>query len=397
MHPNHKTFINQVESTYELDSRYANIKCINYVPGKKRTGVLSLVFRAKDILEDKPVAIKFMDPAKLGDSYRLEAFKREPEILRLLQGRKRCLTLESDLRDYDWELVDPSTGAVITSHTISYFVMEWLDEEVEPTFMNQDAIAALEKLTVFRMILLAVETVHSEGIAHRDLKADNMRYCIRSGAKTITVIDFGTAASFDSVRLTGSYDEPVGANAFAPPEAYVGFACEREVGRHTDAYSLGCLLFQLFNKQLYAEVLVNSNPTYDTALWMLKGQIFNLKTFSEKVDAWKQYLPQYLQSVSTAPINSPGHSLPVPIEKVITNLHRQMVAVDFSERLIDLKLIRNRVDCAIKILANGLSEERERARRRIWRENRLAKIKRNDERLAEFLQKSVGRLSRAQC
>ncbi len=395
MHPNQRTLINQVESIAQLDGRYTDIRCVNFVGGK-RTGVLSLVFKAMDILEEKPVAIKFMDPARLGDIYRLKAFKREPEILKLLQGRKRCLRLESNLKDFDWEVTDPTSGVVVLSHAISYFVMEWLDEEVEPTFMNQKVIRAIEKLAVFRLILLAVETVHSEGIAHRDLKPDNMRYCFRSGEKAISVIDFGTAAEFESPRLTGSYDEPVGANAFSPPEAFVGFACEREVGKHSDVYSLGCLLYQLFNKQLYAEVLVNNNTiTYEPGLLVLKGKIHSLKSFSEKKEVWERYMPQFLQSISVAPINGPGHSLPLSIEKIIANLHRELVSVDFNRRPVDMKQIRHRVDCAIKILTNSLSEERERNRRRKWRENRKIKIDRREKKLNEYLQRNQGRLSRA--
>src|SRR5690349_21178138 len=90
-----------------FEGRYKDLNWLNPIDaaGDKR-GFFSLVFSAQDTLENKLVVIKFLDPAFMTNTYRLEAFKREPEILKRLAQQKRCLQLVSPLKEFAFEIKD---------------------------------------------------------------------------------------------------------------------------------------------------------------------------------------------------------------------------------------------------------------------------------------------------
>src|SRR5262245_5849926 len=99
MSSNRDILIAHLETLPLLANRYRDIKCVNYDPvsGEKR-GCFSLVFRAFDVVEDRVVALKFfdIDSGVLQNAYRIKAFEREPEILKVLLGQERCLQLAAD-------------------------------------------------------------------------------------------------------------------------------------------------------------------------------------------------------------------------------------------------------------------------------------------------------------
>lgn len=250
---NKRALINDIDSRGNINGRYDNLSCVNFdsVTGD-RVGVLSLVFKGKDTLLDKPVAIKFMDPDKLSDDYRVDGFHREPEILKQLEGKRRCLQLVAGTATHD--LIQNYPGVPPIKLPCKFFVMDWLDKEIEHYFKNQQNFDAYEKLTIFHKIVLAVSAIHDRNIHHRDLKPDNMRaYIERDGENTVVIIDFGTAAHTVSKSLKPSieYDKSVGAPYFASPEARMGFSGERSLGCSTDIYALGCILHGLFNPYPY--------------------------------------------------------------------------------------------------------------------------------------------------
>src|ERR1700685_1037236 len=96
IHPNNLLLIKTLEALPLLDGRFANLKVVNcnVATGEKR-GCFSIVFRADDTIEGKPVALKFFDlnPSAISDVYRRTAFERESKILQTLQTRERCLQL----------------------------------------------------------------------------------------------------------------------------------------------------------------------------------------------------------------------------------------------------------------------------------------------------------------
>ena len=222
--------INALESQADIDGRYTSLKCVNIdsLTGAQR-GCFSLVFKAYDKVDQRWVALKFfdLDPGNIFAQYRIDAFQREHTILQGLLGVRRCLQVTSSFSTFKLQLKG-LTGALFEM-PCPYFAVEWLDEDIDMYFQQQDTIDAIEKLRLFHEIVLAVEALHSKQIYHRDLKMDNLRATYESLVRLIVAIDLGTAALLESPNLQPNYDKgSVGAPAYAPAEALCGFAGEKK-------------------------------------------------------------------------------------------------------------------------------------------------------------------------
>jgi len=219
-----------------------------------------LVFKAIDNTTGERVAIKFMDPDGTSDVYRIDCFKREPKIIKQLNGKKRCLQLIEELQKFNLEIITASGSKF--PMPFEFFSTDWIEDDIDDYFLAKEDLSPIEKLKLFRLIVLAIEAIHNNYIFHRDLKPDNIRSDNKQGTLCAYVIDFGTAAQFDSKKILPGYSAQVGASLYSAPEAFLGFAGERGIAKITDFYALGCILYELFNKQLYFDVLINKNTNY---------------------------------------------------------------------------------------------------------------------------------------
>jgi len=121
---NQLTLINEIEGQTLLNNRYENIFCVNGKEINPR-GVLSLVFQAYDKVEDKFVALKFMDPDRISDLYRMKSFEREPQLLRKLEGKKRVIQIHDDIDHF--KLVVPIGPNNSIDILYKYFSTEWIE------------------------------------------------------------------------------------------------------------------------------------------------------------------------------------------------------------------------------------------------------------------------------
>jgi serine/threonine protein kinase len=372
---NRDLLVQYLESLSELDDRYANIKCINYNPGTgEKKGVFSLVFSANDSIQNSAVALKFFDPEQMGDAYRILAFDREPEILKTLIGKRRCLQLVQPMQQHTWKY-----DAKI-SIPIKYFALKWIDGEVEDVFQQQELYDPIYKLRLFVDVTSAVEAIHRFGLFHRDIKPDNLRYFVKMGRRIVVLIDMGTAARCDTPPIMRDYTDPVGHLWYSAPEAHCGLAGHREMAKFTDFYALGSLLYELFNKDYFGAVMLR-NPTYGMVLAACSIDL-QATPPSDRIQAWKTIAKRFRHAVPPPSIDSPGTSVPPAVATLLTELLHSLVKFDYSERAQDFEWIRGRALHAIYILASDRLQRLRLEQRRVARENRLAKL-RHRQQLAE--------------
>lgn len=356
LHANTILLIDSIEALATLGGRFSGIHCVSVdrATGDRR-GVLSVVFSATDDATGQQVAVKFLDlsPVAAGDRYRAAAFEREPEILQALLGRRRCLQLVTALSEHRIPVLMPFGTVEITS---KYFVIEWLDGQVDEHFVRLAPAAghknAIAKLELFRLIVLAVRSLHGHEVFHRDLKPDNLRFADREGNQVVVAIDMGTAAEYASAPIAAGYASAVGASAYASIEALAGLAGNRTIAPYTDVYALGCMLFELFNLDLFAQALMNTNPDYDTRVLLISGEITERKDERVQVAQLNSALARFGHGVGAARIDGPGSVVPDGIADLLNGVLVELTAFDYRKRPSNLDRVLRRVDSALCVLRN---------------------------------------------
>ena len=381
------SLISQVEKSGTLAGRFNNVACINIDENGKKKGCFSLVFSADDIAQGEKVILKFLSPEVMTDKYRVDSFSRESDILKRLHRKGRCLNFVHGPDTFKWQIPMDSASA---DFDVEYFAVEYLPIDVEPYFINQVAFSALDKLQLFWNTVLAVAAIHDGGVFHRDMKSDNFRAISVGGRQIVKIIDFGTAAHYLSPLVTSDLNYPdnpngrsVGAPAFSAPEHIVGLASHREIGKSTDIYALGALLYQLFNLQLFAKS--RSTPDFDQVISYLHMCMTGSNRIEDRVNIWDRELPKFKHVLDPPALNSRGHNLPPAINSLLTDLHLKMTRFDYKDRLSDLQIVLKRVDSAIRILSNIALERKKIEARKRKRELKLLKLRQKQERLDHYL------------
>jgi ABC-type oligopeptide transport system substrate-binding subunit/predicted Ser/Thr protein kinase/tetratricopeptide (TPR) repeat protein len=178
-------------------------------------GGMGVVYRARDTLLERDVALKVMSSAELGAEGRAR-------LLREAQATAR-LNHSNIVSAYDAGEVDG----------VPFIVMEFVAGE---TLHQRRPETLHETLVIARQVCAALDHAHEHGIIHRDLKPENIML-LPDG--TVKLMDFGLARSVTS-RLTteGTF---IGTVFYLPPEQAVG----DPIDQRADLYALGVVLYEL--------------------------------------------------------------------------------------------------------------------------------------------------------
>lgn len=118
----------------------------------------------------------------------------------------------------------------------AYYVMEFLDGRDLMSYLKSrnGRMDWSDLRPIAADIMDALETVHREGVIHRDISPDNIYLCSNNVAK---IIDFGTARSV----LDGKSKSVILKKGYAPIEQYSSKGTQ---GPWTDVYALGATLYR---------------------------------------------------------------------------------------------------------------------------------------------------------
>lgn len=395
LHSVSQLLVDALESMPALDGRFVGIKCVNFDPASGvRRGCLSLVFRALDQDTGNAVALKFFDPERGTNVYRVNAFHREHQLLEHLINVPRCLQLASGLNEFN--LMVPHAAGGHVPLPCKYFAVQWVEGQIDQYFLCQESFAPVEKLVMFSEIVRSVEALHSQGIFHRDLKPDNLRVDRPNGKRSVVAIDLGTAARNSSAPIDDGYERQVGAQAYAAPEARCGLASNRRIAKGTDLYALGCMLFELFNRDLHLRALWSANPNFEVLLAVLRSGLDPRGTEVQQQREWNAALDRLAASFSPAPIDGEGSDVPPGISGLLSEVAAALTNVDYRQRPTT-EWVRQRVSSAIKVLSNERAYQARLARARAIRQQRIDKLRRREARLAEYLKRAEPARRSIQC
>ena len=368
---NRKRLVRELCESGTIDSRYTNFECINYdsETGKKKGGggMQSLIFKAYDMLDERYVFVKFFDPIKMGNSYRLDSFRRESELLESLLGKNRCLQLIQSCSDFELKL-NGENGITLP---YPYFITEWLDSGIEGYFESKNP-DVVDQLKLFHDLILAVNALHRNGLFHRDLKEDNFR--IRDEEKRIIIAtDLGTAAKFYSQPIRESYEDSVGYNVYAAPEANIGFAGNRTVARYTDFYALGAMLYEMFSYEYFYD-MINKNDQLEIMLQYICAKLSTADSEEKKLTLYNKEIKKFKHAIDYPSFNDPSVSVPKVLVELLDRILLGLTNVDYTERFESLDHVRHLVMKCIKILEHEAWQKRITKRKRILREKKLGEM-----------------------
>lgn len=184
-------------------------------------GGMGIVFQARDLLLERPVAVKVVSAGGLGSDGHS----------RLLQEARAAARLN---HANIVAVYDVGTATMPDHEEGSYIVMELVDGA---TLRDSDRLSIERIIDITSDICRALETAHEQGIIHRDLKPENVALT-ESG--TIKLMDFGLARITGKTRLTqqGTF---MGTVSYLAPEIILG----QEATASSDLYALGVMLYEL--------------------------------------------------------------------------------------------------------------------------------------------------------
>ncbi len=180
-------------------------------------GGMGIVFLARDVALDRPVAIKLLPPALAGRPGLKERFLREAQTAAKL-SQPNIVPIHA---------VEEAAGLV-------YFVMSFVDgETLGERLRTRGALTPHDVARLMREVAWALGYAHGRGVVHRDVKPDNIM--IERGTGRAVVMDFGIAA----LAADAAGGEVLGTAQYISPEQANG----DPVDGRSDLYSLGVVAF----------------------------------------------------------------------------------------------------------------------------------------------------------
>lgn len=196
--------------------------------GELGQGAMGIVYKAKDPLIDRIVAIKTI-------SLNLALEEKEEYEARFYQEAKAAgrLSHPNIVTIYD----------VGKSGDVAYIAMEFLQGRELRDVLNEEPLLPIDHvLDIVVQVAQGLAYAHEHGIVHRDVKPANIMV-VRDGHVKIT--DFGIARmASTSVRTqTGMV---LGSPKYMSPEQVMG----RPIDQRSDIFSLGVMLYEMLTGQV---------------------------------------------------------------------------------------------------------------------------------------------------
>jgi serine/threonine protein kinase len=195
------------------------------------SGGMGVVYRARQLLVDRAVALKILPRDLADDAAAAKRFTNEAKAISQLR-HPNIVTL------YDFGLVEDGRP---------FIAMEFVDGRTLTELIKAGPLDISLAVGIVRQVACALQAAHDMGIIHRDIKADNVMIERRLiGADQVRVLDFGIARQQGAdQRLTQTgivYATP----QYCSPEQ----ALAQPLDARSDLYSLGVLFFEMLSGRL---------------------------------------------------------------------------------------------------------------------------------------------------
>ncbi|HVV88841.1 MAG TPA: serine/threonine-protein kinase [Kofleriaceae bacterium] len=211
-----------------LDGRYV-------IERKIGEGGMGVVFAARHMVIERPLAIKVLKREVARDSSTIKRFVQEARAASKI-GHPSIV----DVTDFG-----------TTPDGLTYQVMEYVDgTTLSATIKMSAPLPAERALPIAAQIAQALGAAHDKGIVHRDLKPENVFLINRDGRRDfVKIVDFGIAkvtpldqdGKVEGPRLTRA-GAVFGTPEYMAPEQAAG---RSDTDARVDVYALGTILYEM--------------------------------------------------------------------------------------------------------------------------------------------------------
>jgi serine/threonine protein kinase len=140
---------------------------------------------------------------------------------------------------------------------------------------NYGVLSLNQILRLFEQIVTGIHYAHGKGVAHRDIKPNNI--VLSNDTSTAYIIDFGISQfPLDNTALTNS-SEPLGNRGFSAPECNLGRI--EKPSFPADIYSLGKLLYWMVSGGSY----INREDLSDYSLSKIQSDSQQIRFYIERI------------------------------------------------------------------------------------------------------------------
>lgn len=189
-------------------------------------GGMAVVYKAKDKLLNRFVAVKILRPEFTKDATFVENFKRESQAAAGLSHPNIVSVFD-----------------VGREGNINYIVMELIEGRTLNEIIAEEAPMDYRKvIEITKQVAAALRVAHKNKIIHRDVKPHNIMV---TNDGVIKLADFGIAKAVNDATLSTGSKIIGSVHYFSPEQARGNYVDER-----SDLYSLGIVMYEMLTGQV---------------------------------------------------------------------------------------------------------------------------------------------------
>lgn len=186
------------------------------------SGGMGVLYRARQLRLDRPVALKLVEPEVAGEPLVRERLRREARTVAALDHPNVVPLYEAGEED----------GTV-------YIVTRWVEGTELGALIRRDGpLEPGRAARIAAQIASALEVAHESGLIHRDVKPSN---AIVTADDHVYITDFGLTKRADSLSGFTAAGQMLGTIDYVAPEQIEG----GEASARGDVYGLACVLFEM--------------------------------------------------------------------------------------------------------------------------------------------------------